>query len=236
MTDVRSAKRWVTEGAVIVASILLAFGIDAAWEDRQEQVAADELARGVIQDLEMSLDDLNNVRAFHALKLDASLTAREVLRSGVPTISMDSLNVLLVRSGATQRLTPVTGAYDQLVSTGLLRLLDTDVRSAIAAWSQHQEYVRVYFERDLLDFRQNVGFPFWTRSEVAFDEMLDGYIGLSFGAPRFPHDWRTLHESHELNDVLSVFAALTKAAVDQYNELERVTVALMDLLRSRYGE
>jgi hypothetical protein len=31
------------------------------------------------------------------------------------------------------------------------------------------ERSRDYYERDVLDFRQNVGFPFWARSAVSFE-------------------------------------------------------------------
>lgn len=234
MTEMRAVRRWGLEGFVIVSSILLAFAIDAAWDERQETVAAEELARGFAEDLRESLLDLQRVRAYNAQKLEASLKARDLLRSPTPTVSMDSLNTLLVQSGATARLTPVTRSYEQLVSTGLMRRLDPDVRRAISEWSQSQEFARAYYERDLIEFRQNVGFPFWTRSEVAFDELLNGFEGLDLGAPRFPHDWRYLHESHELNDVLAALVVLTNSAVTEYDDLEALSMELLDLLERRY--
>ena len=234
MVESHASRRWV-EALVIVGSILLAFAIQAVWDERQESAAAEELARGLIEDLDESLVDLQAVRESNARKLEASLKARDLLRSETPTVSLDSLNLLLRASGGTERLTPITRSYDQLVATGLLRRLDPTLRTAIAEWSQGQDYVREYYERDLLDFRQNVAFPFWTRSEVAFDQMLDGYRGLDFGPPRFPHTWRDLHQSRELNDVLATFAVLTVSVLREYDTLESASVELQTLLRARYG-
>lgn len=229
--------RFLTEGVVIVLSILLAFSVDAWWGERQEDEAAAELARGLLADVRRSMEDLEEVRATNSRKRDSSLEARELLRSAEPQVSIDSVTTLLTQSGATARLTPVLRSYEQLVSTGLLRRLDPDVQSTIARWVQAQEVAREYFEQDLLDFRQIVAFPFWTQSEVAFDQMLRGYLpGVDLGEPREPHDWSTLHENRELNDILAMFAVLAQSAVEVYDEIEVVAGELDVLLVERYGE
>jgi hypothetical protein len=49
-------RRILAEGAVIVVSILLAFGIDAAWGERQERVEAREYLAALLVDLDQVID------------------------------------------------------------------------------------------------------------------------------------------------------------------------------------
>jgi hypothetical protein len=233
-----STRRWLTEAFVIVASILFAFTVDAWWDERQEDQAAAELARGLLDDLRRSLDDLEVVREGNSGKRDASIQARELLRSPTPLVSLDSITALLTSSGGTSRLTPVLRSYEQLVSTGLLRRLDPAVQDATADWIQQQEVAREYFERDLLDFRQIVAFPYWTGDPVSFEQMLATHSlndVLDLGEPRFAHSWETLHRDRRLPDILVMFAVLSQSAIELYDRVEERGRRLEALLEERYG-
>ena len=63
MPERMSLKRAVAEGGVIVVSILLAFAIDASWDDRQEHVAATRQAMAVAEELESNARHFANLRA-----------------------------------------------------------------------------------------------------------------------------------------------------------------------------
>ena len=221
------------EVAAVFLGVALAFVADNFREDLQEQAAANDLASALLEDLNLSLVDLREAQAAAQAKTHASLEAREHLRSSVPTVGLDSLSHLLARSGGTNLQAPVLRSYDQLVATGLLRRLDPEVRRALADWVTAMELSRDYFERDLLDFRQSVAFPFWAESVVSFEQMLQGYAlleGLELGEPRFPHSWRELHQSRELNDLLVEFAAISFSVERSYVVQEAALVSLIQLL------
>lgn len=220
MSTQRDVPKLLVEGLVIVASILLAFAIDAWWEEHQDVQAAEELALGLLDDVEASLIDLEETQRSTAVKRDAALMARDLLRSPEPVVSMDSLNALLLTSGAIDITTPVLRSLEQLNSTGLLRKLDPEIRALVATWTQALEAARDYQEQDQLWFRRSVAFPFWARGDVAFDAMLQGYRGMDLGEPRFPRTWRELHQNPELNGILTITAIIAESLLGTYDRVE----------------
>jgi hypothetical protein len=209
--------------------------VDAWWEERQETEAAGDLARGFMDDLGASLQDLQLVYESTVQKRDAALMAREFVRSSDPVVARDSINILLTTAGGIAVLSPVMRSYDQLVATGLLRRLTPPVRKGMADWIQVLENARDYQERENLEFRRGVALPFYASGEVAFDEMPQGYQEIDFGSPRFPLTWRDLHENRELNGILSVSAAMANVTVHLYERVESVGDALTSLISEEYG-
>ena len=96
----RGAVRRIAEVAAVFLGVGLAFIADNVREDFQEEAAAKELAAGMLEDLEATRSDLTSVRDRTRRKTEASLEAREHLRSSEPTISLDSLSQLLAISAA----------------------------------------------------------------------------------------------------------------------------------------
>ena len=235
MAENKRPHRLTAEALVIVGSILLAFAIDAAWDERQETSAAEELARDMIADLNATLADIERARNGNQLKADASLAVLDALRPQELEIPLDSLAALISTSTLIYRLAPVNRSYDQLVSTGLLRRLQPDVRAGLAAWRQQQDNTIEYHERDLLDFRQNVGFPFLADSEISVEEVFQGSEFLGPREPRFRHSLRALRESQEVNDVFTLTSILAANVVREYSELAEETRAMRELLEARYS-
>jgi uncharacterized membrane protein YqjE len=65
-------KRILVEGLVIVASILLAFGIDAAWDVRQERRTEDQLLRTLLAEIDVNREELDHRRTQGAEARSAS--------------------------------------------------------------------------------------------------------------------------------------------------------------------
>ena len=63
-------KKLVTEGIVIVVSILLAFAIDAWWEDRQELKAAEDQVSRVLAELRANVGILENQNEYLSFATD----------------------------------------------------------------------------------------------------------------------------------------------------------------------
>ena len=132
-------KNWsrvMAEGAAIVASILLAFAIDAWWEERGIRAEEQEVLRGL-------RDDFQNVRAIlhrphcenhegHLDALEAFMVAAENGDVAEAEAVVDELlNVLL---------TPMTsdlgvGSLDALLSSGRIEILQNrQLRAMLAGW------------------------------------------------------------------------------------------------------
>lgn len=123
------------EGTVIVASILLAFGIDAWWDARQYQVEEIEVLAGLEQEFIGNAAYFERRLQHHQIALAAVGKLLNAAKSGFwdDTIGPvdDSLILLLIP--------PTTdlgqGVRDSLVSSGRLELLsNNELRDALAAW------------------------------------------------------------------------------------------------------
>ena len=67
-----NVKRLLAEGCVIVVSILVAFAVDAWWESRQEQEAAQWLMERLHSDFLEIRADLDTAMADHRIALEAA--------------------------------------------------------------------------------------------------------------------------------------------------------------------
>lgn len=147
MNDRPRWSRIVIEGIVIVFSILLAFGIDAAWDARQERIRRAELIEALQRDLWTTGERLAS-----SLARGDSLRARaqaflQAIASQEP-LTIDSLGYLA--GGAFRGFTfyPALSNYEAAVATGDLRLVQTPgLLDALADFKQMQaffeEHVRI---------------------------------------------------------------------------------------------
>ncbi len=127
--------RVFAEGAVIVLSILLAFGIDAWWEGRQERAEEREALEALADDFDAAARELESER----LLVDSLLTASHaILRWTGPDADsrhVDSLALVLPELSRMPNYQPPTGTLDALVGSGDLRLIRSDtLRAALASF------------------------------------------------------------------------------------------------------
>jgi hypothetical protein len=124
------------EGLLIIVSILLAFAVDAWWDERSARNEADEELERVYY--EVLADRPRIERSFHSQARSAA-GAAEVARilesAGQPTVLVaDTLLRGLFQVGTYESRTP---ALDGLLRSGRISLIeDIDVRAAIAAWER----------------------------------------------------------------------------------------------------
>lgn len=122
-------RRNMIEGIVIVVSILLAFGIEASWEAKQENAAFSSLARLLRADIEADVAEMEerNARADTIVGALSGLIALE--RPGAELPPPDSLARLVWSSWSASSFTPSLSSFD--------------VASTSAAWDRVPERVRV---------------------------------------------------------------------------------------------
>jgi hypothetical protein len=129
-------RRVVVEGVVIVASILLAFGIDAWWAEQTERRAEREDLVRIRDELVADRGRLEDFANSQAQSAAASLAVLELI-ADLPTTtgtieSSDSLLALLLRAPTFESQTP---ALDGLLESGRVSIVrDADVRAAIARY------------------------------------------------------------------------------------------------------
>lgn len=124
-----SPSRWskaLLDAAVIVGSILLAFGIDAAWDARSEAKVRDAFALAIRREMSFALSEVDRVAGFHQGGLEAAATllsydpSTPLGPTDAPTV--DSL-LLVVLIGTASYDAPM-GALNGLLMSGDIDLLD----------------------------------------------------------------------------------------------------------------
>ena len=127
--------RLLGEGAVIVVSILLAFGIEAAWAQRQSRSEEEDALVSLDAEFSANLDQIDQV-------LGAYIAARESIEALVRHTpdeirSLPQIRVSEIMLAASYLLTfdPVMGTTDALVGAGRLGVLrDSRLREALTTF------------------------------------------------------------------------------------------------------
>ena len=135
--------RVFVEGVVIVGSILLAFGIQAWWEGRQDDGRAHDHLLALQDDFVANLDSLRgNIARLESIQGSAvHILAIMVGEEGRP--SADSLVDLTWDAFSFPPYEPFTVAYDNLISSGDIALLQDDqLTTALALFMSQVEHYR----------------------------------------------------------------------------------------------
>ena len=121
-----SPKQAMLESAVIVASILLAFGVDAWWQDRRAASNAQDAIEVVRRDLIDTLEQLEEFEAFSGGTAQASFDVVRAL-TGPEKVQPDdhaAIELGLIRSSDRRTMRLPRGGYSDLLYTGNLQAVD----------------------------------------------------------------------------------------------------------------
>lgn len=135
--------RVVTEGIAIVASILLAFAIDAWWQRRSERHQGRRLAAGLAEDFAISQTHAKRWLAGNRRILEASsaLLARigETPDGGELVVPLE----MIVGAIGAPTYGPTDATLAAAISSGQIELIkDPELRNALAMWRQQIDDTR----------------------------------------------------------------------------------------------
>ena len=221
------------EGVVIVISILLAFGIDAWGEGRQEQQRAQNYEASLLEDARTNLERVEASRGQAENELRAVMKLGAWLKGDGNGTDPDTVLAWLVTSFEIARFTPATQGYDQVVSAGDLGLLSEDVRSAMAAWNEawflssnnqvqsqadrHQTYVPFLVEE--------------TSLRRAFSIAFSDSPGGPFGESMFPPAVETLLGARRLDNLLTYRTVFIRDQLRDYDVMRSALQSLVATLQ-----
>lgn len=157
--------RFAVEGLVIVASILMAFGIEAWWNERGEKAHRAELLTALIADFSVTRERLAESRAIGE---DYVARGREVLRltPESPDLPRDSLRFLLRGFFLKIDFEPALSTYEAALGSGDLAFLGSqDFVRATAEFRQARDSydlqlglgAQLFFLGPILELRQRLG-------------------------------------------------------------------------------
>lgn len=130
--------RVIAEGAAIVVSILLAFGIQAWWEGRQRREAEEEILGRLAEEFLAIHDTLSAVleeHARHRKGVGALLSLADA--SGAGSLTAEDFYGAFLGFTSTHL---ETGTLDGVLASGQLSLItDAELRRMLAAWDAAEE-------------------------------------------------------------------------------------------------
>jgi len=136
-TDIIPWKRISVEAAAIVASILLAFAIDAWWDERNERVEEAEVLLGLKSEFSRYRDEMSE--SVDIFANNRALTAELIIATRRGSWDSETLDI----DAAINTITDPKshdfggGVLDALINSGRLEIIsDYDLRVRLANWSQ----------------------------------------------------------------------------------------------------
>ena len=137
------ARRFLFEFAVVVAGVLVALAVNAWYQDRQDDRKKADYIALLSRDLERTLTELEGYVAFESRQLEDAALARRAVATLPVTTDTDVISGAMARLLTRKTLVLRNSAYEDLVSTGNLGLIDdAALRDRIVDFYQvtQQEY------------------------------------------------------------------------------------------------
>jgi hypothetical protein len=116
-------RRLLVESFAVVVSILLAFAIDASWDDRRERIEEEALLAGVLSEFEQNIEEV-------ATQLERVQAARDRLRR-YPDLAEMTGGMVDADSAYTVLVQPVIRSYTSELSDGFLNATITSGKLAL---------------------------------------------------------------------------------------------------------
>lgn len=210
--------RIIAEVGAIVASILIAFALDAWWDNRQESARETALLSRLHAEAEENLGGLLEAEETHKDALAASDSLFRLIalhRGSVPPATVDSL---LMRAIDTRTFDPASGTLNAVLATGDLNLIrDDSVRTLLAAWPDLVADLR---EEQILDF--NLSWEFIPLSQRFVFWSPTG--GLPY---RVVQDYEGLLTSREVAGALDNLSQNRRVILEEVSVAEEALLALL---------
>ena len=135
--------RWAAEGAVIVASILLAFAIDASWDARLERKSAVAALQNLRIELADNITEVDSTLARDTRVLAGLAELVETNPTALQAASDEELIGLMMALGGFVGIQPKSGALNALLFPDILQAVhDEQLRSDLAGLPQAWDEVR----------------------------------------------------------------------------------------------
>jgi len=132
----KNTGRLIVEGIVIVLSILLAFAIDAWWDERQERIEEADILLGLQYEFVGNREELQRRITLHS---EIMLAIKELLvaaRQGYWDLKNLSVDEAIGRLVSPPTSDLGSGVLDAMISAGRIEVLSNrDLRVKLAAWS-----------------------------------------------------------------------------------------------------
>jgi hypothetical protein len=224
-------KRLSAEAAAIVISILLAFWIDAWWDERNDYLEEREILIG----LEVEFVDLRERLDYWAgMNRTGVQLIEQFLSESVAEMDLESMQLLFVYASLVNVLDQ-GGAIDALLASGRLeRISDRDIRARLVKWPDWLEdihtndlSVRGYAWGEIIPFLAARGIP---RRACSLEDLA------CYEPGPVPPSFLSLAEDSEFRALLITRRLMMLFSIDDHENARSEADAILTLIRVRLGE
>jgi hypothetical protein len=231
----RSVKSYLYEGMVIVASILVAFALDASWSNYQES----KVERRVLGELKEELESASARIEISMIELESavegSLELAGNLGKDTSALSPNAAQNLVIWALSMNTLEVPTSVVDSIIASGQVRLISkSELRDALAKWPSFIADVRENHEWHRVETDEYL-IPYFAQFLSIRDTLISGGALRTLTASTFDYEvvpmqrdevfedrlaWRimrlqaTLYETNVLLDESGKLLALINAELD----------------------
>lgn len=231
MTKWGGSFRWFgAELAVVVAGVLIAFGVQAKWQLSNDRIRERSYLRQISRDMQVTDSLIRDSDTVMAAPHRAAANLLRAYRISTP-VSTDSLALWYQAFYTIKNPTPITATAEALVSSGDLRLIrDERLRSAIVAYIGESRR-RIADQDKFFDMVADAGPRVFKHVDMLENalfgvpvSLIDSMARNDVNSPFPPGPMRTpfpgdLHETLRNRDV--------------YDALENIYVAFVNLAQAR---
>ena len=139
MTDTQNIpwKRISVEAAAIVASILLAFSIDAWWEERSDRIRLAGAIQNTVAEVKDAREEIENAVERNTFRIDGMRLFLSLRSDQLLTLPQDSVTSIGQSIWTPSPFDTSGFALQGLLASGNLEIVaDDELRSALIAWAQ----------------------------------------------------------------------------------------------------
>jgi hypothetical protein len=227
--------RRLSEGVLIVLSILLAFGIEAGWSQRGERVAEVEALRGLQSDFSENAERLRATMASHVVIRDSGVRLLAMTGPDATASASDlTLDTLVMNLIGGPKVFPVTATYDALIASGRIDLLQSaELRRELAQWTaimtdlgEIEREARAQMDQRLLPF-------VWDYVPIVTLDLnvLPSYEDSELQASRFPRRYGELLRSLRFENAVEERMNSSRNAIDGIAEAEEAAQRVLSLVQ-----
>jgi len=212
--SLRTWRQAVFEIVIVTLGILLAFGLDAAWDSYRDGRRERVHLRALVGDFQRNVEQLERSVGIEQSIVDASRRLLAIAKAGGRDPAVPSLMGTVFSS---RQFEPIMGAYEELVGAGGLTILsDASLRSALA------------------QFAARVRGRYWERfSEQLYLSFIREFVGRGVLQAEPSAE---LFADPKFQEYLVLRWATERDVAENYRELQELAKSIVSKCRDQLGE
>ena len=221
----------IGELIIVTAGVLLAFAINAWWEDLGNNRSEQDILEGLHEEFNSTLDNVRNAKAG---ELNRSQAAQQVLALIGPESS--ELNDEVVKNkivailGSNEDFKPTESTLESLVnSQGLAIISNYDLRVRLSGWPKVKSSVEFYDQR-IADLYQQRILPFIGRKVPI--RTLDAINDPNLEPSKFPFNHENLLTDLEFESMVNDLYYYSYKEVEELTKAENEIIGILDILQT----